>query len=218
MDAGEIRAQYRAMTQITQTKLSFAPWADPRTRGLPGVVPVALDDWLEVDSAYAAQMALRDRLIADRPDQVLALHDSARPAAQEMYALILSRLPGLGYQVGPDSVLRPDGVRVALDAAQPLAVLGRLVQCDLCLMQPDPAGQIAESVLTGGVLCFPSGWRLPQKFMMPMVRIHLPIEKYTPELAKRVQRLLDGGAGGARADARHGVPIRRAAGGSAIRG
>lgn len=180
------------MEPILQTSLSFAPWADPRTRGLPGIMPVPLADWLEVDSAFGAQMALRGRLISERPDEVIALHDSARPAAEEMYRVILTQLPALGYQLGSNSVLRPDGMRVALDADRPLETLGNMVQCDLCLMQPDPTGTSEESVLTGGVLCFPSGWRLPQKFMMPMVRIHLPIEKYTPELAKRVQRLLDG--------------------------
>ena len=180
------------MTQILQTELSFAPWADPRTRRLPGVVPVTLDNWLEVDTAFAGQMALRDQLIAEKPQEVLALHDSARPAAEELYQTVLAQLPALGYRLEPDRVLRPDGVWIALDPAQPLATLGRLVQCDLCLMQPDPTGGTTESVLTGGVLCFPSGWRLAQKFMMPMIRIHLPIEKYTPDLAMRVQRLLDG--------------------------
>ena len=47
-------------------------------------------------------------------------------------------------------------------------------------------------MLTGGVLCFPSGWRLPEKFMRPMMRIHKPIEIYTPELGARVQRMLNG--------------------------
>lgn len=180
------------MDTILQTSLSFAPWADPRTNRLPGIVPVSMEEWLEVDSAFAAQMALREQLIATKPQEVMALHDSARPAADEMYRVILERLPALGYEVGEGSVTRPDGVTVALDASDPLATLGRLVQCDLCLMQPDPTGQTEESVLTGGVLCFPAGWRLAQKFMMPMLRIHLPIEKYTPELAMRVQRLLDG--------------------------
>lgn len=192
MDAGRNPAQHRGMDTILQTSLSFAPWADPRTNRLPGIVPVSMEEWLEVDSAFAAQMALREQLIATKPQEVMALHDSARPAADEMYRVILERLPALGYEVGEGSVTRPDGVTVALDASDPLATLGRLVQCDLCLMQPDPTGQTEESVLTGGVLCFPAGWRLAQKFMMPMLRIHLPIEKYTPELAMRVQRLLDG--------------------------
>lgn len=180
------------MTRILQTKLSFAPWADPRTRRLPGIVPVATEDWLEVDSAFGPQMALREQLLDDHPEDVVAVHDSAIPAAAELYSVILAQLSGLGYRMGPDRVTRPDGGEVTLDADAPLATLGRLVQCDLCLMQPDPEGRSQESVLTGAVLCFPAGWQLAQKFMRPMVRIHRPVDVYSEELAKRVQRLLDG--------------------------
>nr|WP_321510396.1 DUF3445 domain-containing protein [uncultured Celeribacter sp.] len=180
------------MDQILQTKLSFAPWVDPRTRKLPGVIPFLLEDWLEVDSAYGAQMALRDHLIATQPDQVMGLHETARPAALELLEMVLERLPALGFDLSEVSVIRPDGVEVPLDRTDPIRTLGRVLQCDVCLMQPDPNGTSEESVLTGGVLCFPSGWRLPEKFMRPMMRIHKPIEIYTPELGARVQRMLNG--------------------------
>lgn len=181
--------------EILQTKLSFAPWADPRTNRLPGIVPLALEDWLEVDTAYGAQMALRDHLIATQPDEVIALHDTARPAAEELFDLVLDLLrgrPELGFRVGSTETVRPDGATIRLNRKDPIKTLGRLLQNDLCLMQPDPSGESAESLLTGAVLCFPSGWRLPEKFMCPMMRIHQPIEAYTPELGRRVQRLLNG--------------------------
>lgn len=187
-----ISAQSRPMDQILQTKLSFAPWANPRMRGLPGIMPLDLDDWLEVDTAYDAQMALRDHLIATEPNEVMGLHDSARPAADELYEVVLARLPDLGFVVREAAAMRPDGVTVPLVSEDPIKTLARLLQNDFCLMQPDPTGETSESVLTGGALCFPSGWKLPEKFMKPMLRIHQPIEVYTPELAMRVQRLLDG--------------------------
>lgn len=178
---------------ILQKRLSFAPWTDPRTRRLPGVIPVGYADWFEVDDAYGAQMALRDELIAEQPELVLGLSEGARSAAAELFDLVLDLLPPLGFAVEPEAVRRPDGVRVAFDPSDPLRMLGRLVQCDLCLMQSDPEGQgHGEHVLTGGVLCFPSGWRLPEKFMRPMMRIHAPIEIYSEDLGKRVQRLMDG--------------------------
>lgn len=180
------------MEPILQTKLSFAPWADPRTARLPGVIPFELDDWLEVDTAYAAQMALRDHLIATTPEEVIALDDSARPAALELLDMILGLLPGLGFAVTQSDVTRPDGVTVPMDRDRPMHTMGRLLQCDICLMQPDPSGATEESVLTGGVLCFPSGWRLQEKFMKPMLRIHKPIEVYTADLATRVQRMMNG--------------------------
>ena len=126
------------MDQILQTKLSFAPWVDPRTRKLPGVIPFALEDWLEVDSAYGAQMALRDHLIATQPDQVMGLHETARLAALELLEMVLERLPALGFDLSEVSVIRPDGVEVPLDRTDPIRTLGRVLQCDVCLMPTGP--------------------------------------------------------------------------------
>ncbi|MEI4470377.1 heme-dependent oxidative N-demethylase family protein [Frigidibacter sp. MR17.24] len=175
---------------ILQQALPFAPWVDPRTRRLPGTIPVGPDDWIQADDAFAAQMALRDRLIAVRPEAVLALAERARPAAEELWEMVMALLPARGYAVGAGAVTRPDGVSVPLDRARPLATLGRLVQEDLCLMQPGEDG--AESVLTGAVLCFPAGWSLSEKFDRPMMRIHRPVEKYDEDVGRRVQRLMDG--------------------------
>ncbi|WP_295532241.1 DUF3445 domain-containing protein [uncultured Thioclava sp.] len=181
------------MEPILQTSLSFAPWMEARTRRLPGVVPLDPENWLEVDSAYGAQMALRERLLNETPDQVHALAPSAEPAAAELYQMILGILPSLGFDLQDTQAMCPDGRVVALDPTQPLMTLGRLVQEDLCLLQADPEGTgQGEHVLTGGVLCFPSGWRLTEKFGRAMMRIHKPIEIYTDDLGARVQRLMDG--------------------------
>lgn len=188
---------------ILQRHLPFAPWADPRSRRLPGIMPLDLADWLQRDDAYAAQMAERDRLIATIPDRVHAVTPRAEKAAAEVYAMILPRLPALGHRVGTDRVLRPDGVEVPLDPARPLLTLGRLVQEDLCLMQEDGQG---EHLLSGAILCFPAGWTLAEKLDRPMMRIHQPVEKYTDDIGRRVQRLMDGVRDGAplwRANAHH---------------
>ena len=173
---------------ILQSRLPFAPWVDPRQRRLPGIRPLEADDWLMVDDAYAAQMAERDRLIAERPGEVMAALPEAAPAVAELMERFPSALAGLpGYRVGRGAVTRPDGVRVALDPARPLATLGRLSQADLCLMER----RGAEHVLTAAVLCFPAGWTLAEKLGRPLVRIHAPVAEYGPELAARVQRLFD---------------------------
>ncbi|MCU0803182.1 MAG: DUF3445 domain-containing protein [Rhodobacteraceae bacterium] len=161
---------------------------DAQTRRLPGTKPLDMADWLVVDEAYAAQMALRDHLIAQRPAAVHAMLPQAEGAAREVYDLILPLLPGLGFTVGLDAVERPDGVVVPLNAGQPLMTLGRLVQEDLCIMQEDGAG---EHALTGAILCFPAGWMLNEKLGRPMMRIHQPVAKYTEDVGRRVQRLMD---------------------------
>jgi len=176
------------MTPILQARLPFAPWMDARTWRLPGVLPVEGDDWLSVDDAFAAQMAERDRLFATAAPAVHALLDRARPAAEELFDAVLAWLDGQpGYLRGPQGITRPDGVTVALDRGQPMRTLGRLVQEDLCLMER--VGD--EQVLTAAALCFPASWTLAQKIGQPMVRIHLPVGEYTPDVARRVQRLFD---------------------------
>ncbi len=176
------------MTPILQSRLPFSPWMDPRTARLPGVLPVEGDDWLRVDDAFAGQMAERDRLFAINPDGVHALLDRGRPAATELYSVILGRLCKVaGYEVGPTSVRRPDGVVVPLDPDQPLLTLGRLVQEDLCLMERDGD----EHLLTGAALCFPASWWLAEKIGRPLTGIHVPVPSYDADIARRVQRMFD---------------------------
>jgi len=158
----------------------------PAARRLPGIQPLDMADWLVVDEAFAAQMALRDRLLVDRRTDVFGASDIA--PAQELLNLVLAHL-GPDYRVEPDRVIRPDGVEVGLDSDHPLVVAARLVQEDLCLLeQPDGAG---EHVLTGAVLCFPASWTLAEKLGRPLTTIHDPVPDYAADMAARVQRLFD---------------------------
>lgn len=178
------------MDTVLHHTLPEARWMDPRLARLPGMLPVAPGDWLRVDEAFAGQMALRDALIAGRRDAVIALTDAGRPAADELLDRVLAEVAGMpGYAVAPDAVRRPDGVTVALDRGDPLGTAGRLVQCDLCLLER-PQGS-AEHVLTGAVLCFPASWTLAEKIGRPLERIHAPVPEYDAGLAARVQRLFD---------------------------
>lgn len=173
---------------VLQSRLPFAPWMDARTWRLPGIIPAGPDSWLAVDEAFAAQMAVRDRLIAERPERVLGLLERARDAAGELLDAVLERVRATpGYAVSAAEVRRPDGVTVALDRDDPMPVLGRLVQEDLCLLMQEGD----EAVLVGAALCFPASWTLAEKLGRPMVRIHEPVTHYTDDVARRVQRLFD---------------------------
>ena len=173
---------------VLQKSLPFAPWMDPKTWRLPGIQPVQGDDWLRVDEAFAGQMAERDARLALQRDAVHALMPEAEEAAAELLALLLQRLADVpGYEVTDRAVRRPDGVQVAINAAAPLETAGRLVQEDLCILQ----AQGGEHVLTGAVLCFPASWTLAEKIGRPMTGIHAPVAHYTPDMARRVQRLFD---------------------------
>ena len=173
---------------ILQDRLPHLAWIDPRTRRLPGTLPVEGRDWLRVDEAYAPQMALRDRLIAAQPKVVHALLPEGQPAADELYEAVLDWLrEAPGFSFTSDGVRRPDGAEVPLDPAQPLLTLGRLIQEDLCLMQT--LGD--EYCLTGGILCFPASWTLHQKIGRPLTGIHENVPIYDPDIARRVARLFD---------------------------
>nr|WP_300032293.1 DUF3445 domain-containing protein [uncultured Roseobacter sp.] len=157
-------------------------------RALPGVAPLAADDWLRVDEAYAGQMAeKRARLAGQRAD---ALFEGAgsQAAADELLTEVLALLPGLGFEVRGTQVTGPDGHVTDTAADTPLAVLGQLVQEDLCILQK----QGAEHVLTAAVLCFPAGWTLAEKAGRPLGAIHTPVNSYDAGMARRVQRLFDG--------------------------
>lgn len=169
---------------ILQTSLPYDVHA---LRPLPGIAPLDPADWLLVDEVHAAQMAERERLMTERREEVIALDPGAMPAALELLDTVLEHLPP-GHVREGDAVRRPDGVSVRLDRDDPMATLGRLVQEDLCIMERH--GE--EHVLTGAVLCFPSAWRLHDKFMRPLVAIHAPVAPYDENIARRVQRLFDG--------------------------
>ncbi|WP_212525811.1 DUF3445 domain-containing protein [Actibacterium sp. MT2.3-13A] len=178
---------------ILQKTLPHTPWADPRMSRLPGILPLDPADWLVVDEAYAGQMAERDRLFAQAPDKVHALDPAALPAARELLDRVLAHLAARGdFGIAQGAVTRPDGVRVPIDRDAPLLTAGRLVQEDLCLMEK----RGAEHVLTGAALCFPASWTLAEKFMRPLIRLHVPVAPYDEDIARRVQRLFDGLAPG----------------------
>jgi hypothetical protein len=173
---------------ILQSRLAVLPWMVPALWRLPGVQPLDPSQWLEVDDAFAPQMAEKARLIATKGAAVHALTEVARPAAEELLRLVLEHLrQNPQYVVEADAVTRPDGVRVALDLGAPLLTLGHLVQEDLCLMQPDGA----EHVLTGALLCFPASWTLSEKIGKPLTAIHVPVQPYDQQMAQRVQRMFD---------------------------
>ena len=156
-------------------------------RPLPGIAPLDPHDWLVVDEAFAAQIAERDRLLATRRGDVLAVTPQGKAAAREVLEAVLGAL-GPAYARQGNEVTRPDGVRVPLLWDDPLLSAGRLVQEDLCLMQE----RDGVHVLVAAVLCFPASWSLDQKIGKPLLAIHAPVAEYDGDLAQRVQRLFHG--------------------------
>lgn len=135
---------------------------------------VAVDDWLRVDEHRATELALRSRLWSERPSDVFACSPSAVPACEELTALIADwassrRLP------------RP------AEDVEPLVAAGLVVQEDLCVMQHEGGGWR----LTAAMLCFPTHWRLAEKFGRLQEAVHGPVPHYQKDLAPTVNRFFD---------------------------
>lgn len=173
---------------VLHERLTAAPWMDPALWRLPGMKPLAPDDWLIRDEAFAGQMALRDELIANRLPDVHALRPEGVEAARECLDLVLEYLvKDPDYSVEVDHVTRPDRIRISIDKDAPLITLGRLIQADVCVMTPGQDGH----VLSGAILCFPASWTLSEKIGRPLVAIHTPVREYDTKVAASVQRLFD---------------------------
>ena len=171
------------MDTILQNALPDDQRGAPR---LPGTMPCPPDGWLHVDDAYAAQMAYREKLLAEKTEAVL--YDKAEPASLEVLQEALRLLPALGFEVSTNGVTCPDGRNVSLDWDAPLRTLGQLAQEDICILEK----RGDEHVLTAAVLCFPANWRLAEKVNRPLIGIHAPVPDYDANVARRVQRLFDG--------------------------
>ncbi|MEM9129772.1 MAG: DUF3445 domain-containing protein [Pseudomonadota bacterium] len=173
------------MTDVFQKQVPY----DTERNRLPGVRGFALSDWLTRDDAFAAQMALRDDLIANRRDKVIAMTDVGRAPTDELLDYVLAWLKehDSDYQVHLSHVIRPDGRKLEIKRTDPLAVLGQLIQQDLCLLLP----QRAQHNLVAAVVCFPANWRLAEKIGKTLTHVHEPVPEYDDKLARRVQRIFD---------------------------
>ena len=175
------------MSLICQGKL---PDDMAELRALPGVQPLEMRNWLRMDDAYGAQMALRVQLLRDIPEKVMAQTTGSEQAISEALELVLRYVVQIqGFERRGALMMCPDGRAVSLNDA-PLRVLGQLIQEDICLMQkPDGEG---EHRLSAAVLCFPAHWTLSEKIGRTLGRIHVPVDVFTEDIARRVQRLFDG--------------------------
>ena len=174
------------MSVILQQSIPFDASFD---KPLPGISPLDPDQWLMIDDAYAAQMALRQELITTKRDQVIAIDPAAMPAAQELLGQVVDYFTRTGAMQHVDGVVQtPDGRQVPVAYDDPMGCMGQIAQNDFVIMEQ--RGE--EHVLTAAVLCFPASWLLAEKFMRGLVGIHDPVDPYDDQIAKRVQRLFDG--------------------------
>lgn len=154
-----------------------------------GLRPLDPARWFEPDGDLARDLAEKDALMAARRDIVFREVEGSRPAQAEALAMIAAHLPArfpdLWRRGG--GAIAVGGRSLALDGDAPLAVAGRLVQEDLCLLQRAEDGWR----LTAASLCFPSTWSLAEKIGRPMAAIHADVPGYPGRMGDVVHRIFD---------------------------
>lgn len=157
--------------------------------------PLALTDWIELDTDLPAHLAEKRKLLCERPDEVFAALPRAEAGAHETLTLLLAHLtthfPAI-YQYKGSALVNQATAEtwdLATSPLHPLDIAGRLVQEDLCLMQHDPTTGIYR--LVAASLCFPSRWRLHEKLGHSLAAIHEPTPHYTETLATPMDRAFD---------------------------
>ena len=143
---------------------------------------VPLEQWFVADGHRDRELALKARLLRERPDEVFACPPSALDACVEANALVgewvARHVPG----ATPATPAHP-----LLAAEHPLLAAGLAVQEDLCLMQRDAQGWRFVAAL----LCFPTYWRLEDKLGRPQEEVHGPVPHSAADLAAKVTRFFD---------------------------
>src|SRR3954471_11566682 len=176
----------------SRSDFDYLPFADGPYRMTMGLMALKPADWIEIDSRYAPEIALRKSLLEERRGEVLAALPGSEAACREVLdqlaGFLPERFPDRFERVGSELINRVSGDRwtVEGDVRDPLNIAGRLVQEDLCILQ-EVEGELR---LTAGALCFPNRWRLSDKLGRPMVAIHGPVPSYAERLGKPVDRFI----------------------------
>ena len=155
--------------------IEFAPYArsfsHPPTSAAPqmGLRPIPAGEWLTRSRDHDGYMAAKLLRMDARPGVVCQTLPGSETAQTEVLRLVRTHLgqPPLGERA----------------AAAPLAVAARLVEEDLCVMQPR-GGRYA---LTAGSVASPSYWRLEDKLGKELLDIHDPVAGLREGIGERMR-------------------------------
>lgn len=172
----------------TRQSTGNALFAGGRYRLAMGLTPLRAEEWLAPAPNLREILAAKRDLIATRRDDVFRALPEAEAASVELLQLFAAHLPRhypATYRRDGERLVNRAGDESWDIAAPPLHALdlaGRLVEEDLCLMQPSDGGYR----LTAASLCAPNRWRLAEKLGQPLAAIHAPVPYYAPALERPV--------------------------------
>jgi hypothetical protein len=168
------------------------PFEDGPYRMQMGLVVRAPAELIDIDRHYPAQLALRRDLLATRHAEVFGACPGSEAARAEVLTILAGLLPArfpAWFTRASDRLhnhITGEAWTLATPPCDPLELAGRLVQEDLCVLQPGPAGP----VLAAAVLCFPTRWKLHDKLGKPLADVHAGVPFYGERLGRPVDRLI----------------------------
>jgi hypothetical protein len=177
--------------QMLPAEIVYRPYGPGPYRMSMDLVSATPQTWFEIDERYPEEMAERRRLLAADHAAVFTALPGSDAARDEALAMIVDNLtathPGWFSRDGVTLHNHLTGEAWAEPATlDPLELAGRLVQEDLCILQPGEDGP----VFTAAVLCFPSRWRLADKIGKPLAAVHGPVPLYADRLSRPVDRFI----------------------------
>ncbi|MDY7103083.1 MAG: DUF3445 domain-containing protein [Actinomycetota bacterium] len=183
------------------------PAPDPdRFRWRAGLHPLDEDTWIELDDAWAAEVAAKRRLRAEVPGVFVSLDGSAsrsHEAVRAIGARLLTDHPdrfsvrdGEVVLVVPSGELGSGEVAVpAVVSDHPLDRVAQVVQEDLILL--DEVDGV--TVTTAASVCFPTRWDPAWALGHPLAEVHGPVPRTAGRFARAIDaaiaRLEPGGRG-----------------------
>jgi dimethylamine monooxygenase subunit A len=141
-----------------------------------GLRPLDLARWLEVDEHRDEELALKDRLLRDSYDVVVATNPEGEEASIELLEEVQANL----------ATFYPALAKDPNSADHPIVTASRLVQEDLCVLVREDTWRLRSACV-----CFPSRWDLATKIGTTLDDIHGPVPGYEEQLARPTTLFFD---------------------------
>jgi len=137
------------------------PFTDQPFKRELGLKVLDLKDWIQIDDEWAAQVALKKRLLTEQSHIVLAQENYGY--ADELVEVLRDHLRTYHPEVL---------ARAQTDPRGGLHQVAAMVQEDFCLLEP------GTSRLVAGLVCFPSRWKIADKLGKNSDAIHQPVAAF----------------------------------------
>ncbi len=141
-----------------------------------GLRPLDLEQWLEADEHRDEELALKDQLLANSHDVVVATNPEGDEGSLELLEEIQANLATFHRALAT----------APISAEHPIVAASRLVQEDLCVLMREDAWR-----LRAACVCFPSRWDLATKIGTTLDDIHGPVPGYEDQLARPTTLFFD---------------------------